>query len=333
MMKLKHLFNNPDLAQMLLKNWEYDEPSLDMFQYYRISANAIYPFARNGEVCLLRFCPTSEKTKESLAAELDFISYLRSHHYNALEPVASKTGEELVQQSTPWGDYFAGVFKRVKGEQLSEIPLDDNIVVIFGSALGLLHKLSTEYAPAKSKRWTHVDALNWIETTLGNIPSEGSSLEEVTFLRESFSRLPMNQANYGLVHYDFELDNVFYDHMTESCSVIDFDDAMYHWYVMDIEQALDSLKEAIGEHEFHQKEALFLDGYRSQFDIAEELWGIMPLLRRFANLYGYARIMRSIQEHWENEPEWLVELRAKLDQSLRNRAKYFHPSRSLPNRR
>jgi len=323
MMKLKHLFNNPDLAHMLLKNWEYDESSLEMFQYYRISANAIYPFKRDGEVYLLRFCPTSEKMKDSIIAEMDFISYLRNNHYNALEPVPSKTGEELVQRSTPWGDYFAGVFRRVKGNQLSEMSLDDNVLSIFGSALGRLHKLSSKYATPKIKRWSHVDVLNWIEKTLRNIPSEESSLQELTFLRESFSKLPMDQGNYGLVHYDFELDNVFYDHTTKSCSVIDFDDSMYHWYLMDIEQTLDSLKDEIAEPEFDQKKALFLEGYKSQFDIDRELLECMSLFRRFANLYGYTRIMRSIQERWENEPEWLVGLRVKLDKALSSRAGYF----------
>ena len=45
MMKLKHLFDNRDLAEMLLQNWEHDESSLDML---RISANAVYKFNKNG---------------------------------------------------------------------------------------------------------------------------------------------------------------------------------------------------------------------------------------------------------------------------------------------
>ncbi len=53
MMKLRHLFHNPDLAHMLVSNWEYDADSLDLFQHFRISANAIYPFRIHGEVCLL----------------------------------------------------------------------------------------------------------------------------------------------------------------------------------------------------------------------------------------------------------------------------------------
>ena len=104
MMKLRHLFNNPDLAHMLVSNWDFDADSLDLFQYFRISANAIYPFRIHGEVCFLRFCSTSEKAKEQILAELGFIHYLRSNHYPALEPVPARNGECLVQKETPWGE-------------------------------------------------------------------------------------------------------------------------------------------------------------------------------------------------------------------------------------
>lgn len=44
MLKLKYLFDNRDLAKMILENWDYDESSLKMFDYFRISSNAVYPF-------------------------------------------------------------------------------------------------------------------------------------------------------------------------------------------------------------------------------------------------------------------------------------------------
>jgi hypothetical protein len=41
MLKLKHLFDNRDLAKMILDNWQYDPSSTDMFEYFRISSNAV----------------------------------------------------------------------------------------------------------------------------------------------------------------------------------------------------------------------------------------------------------------------------------------------------
>ena len=48
MLKFRYLFSNPDLALMLLKNWEYDPDTDELFKYFRISANAIYRVHING---------------------------------------------------------------------------------------------------------------------------------------------------------------------------------------------------------------------------------------------------------------------------------------------
>jgi hypothetical protein len=57
MLRLKYLFNDVNLAEMILKNWDYDEGSTEMFKFYRISSNAIYPFKYKGRTQLLRFAP------------------------------------------------------------------------------------------------------------------------------------------------------------------------------------------------------------------------------------------------------------------------------------
>lgn len=323
MMKLKYLFDNRDLAHMLIKNWEHDESSLEMFEHYRISANAIYPFKKNNTVCFLRFVPSSEKVKENILAELEFINYLCTNHYHALEPVPSKSGEELLCKSTPWGEYCASVFKRVTGDPISGSGLDNNVVLTYGKSLGRLHKLSSVYLNPKTKRWTHNDVFDWIEKTLTDLSNKEIALNESMVLREYFSTLLIDRDSYGLIHYDFELDSIFYDNLEKTCSVIDFDDAMYHWYVMDIEQTLDCLKDEVPENEYQEKKAVFIQGYRSEFDVSDKMLELMPIFRRFANLYGYTRISRSIQETWDNEPEWLIGLRLKLNKALDNRAVNF----------
>lgn len=65
MLKLKYLFENFELARKCLELYDYDEASLDqMFRYFRISSNAIYPF-REGtnpkQVNFLRLSPVEEK--------------------------------------------------------------------------------------------------------------------------------------------------------------------------------------------------------------------------------------------------------------------------------
>ena len=316
MLKFKYLFNNPDLAEMLVKNWDYDLKSLELFNNFRISANAIYPFRIKGEICYLRFCPVSEKLNDNLLSELEFMNYLHSRAYPAMEVMRTKSGDELVRKKTPWGEYYASVFKRVAGKQISQTDYNDDIMFAYGAALGELHALSSQYEKPTLKRWTHSNVFDWIEKTLGELGLDQETMLELALLRREFNRLPINQGNYGLIHYDFEPDNVFYDESTRQCSVIDFDDAMYHWYVMDIVQALFAIQDEMDVNEISHQEAVFLKGYRSVFEINDHILSKRLLFRRFANLYQYARLAKAKQEQWENEPAWMIDLRGKLERLL-----------------
>jgi hypothetical protein len=52
----------------------------------------------------------------------------------------------------------------------------------------------------------------------------------------------------------------------------------------------------------------------------------MSACERFARLYNYTRVVRALQESWDNEPEWLVGLRGKLERLLTQDAEQFgHP--------
>lgn len=307
---------------MLLGNWEFDRESLHLFKYYRISSNAIYPFECGGNNQLLRFAPQAEKSKSNLLAELEFIVYLRDRGYGVLEAVPSPDGSELIEKHTPWGDYYAAVFKRVAGVRLDNAPMDDKTVFRYGQALGELHRLSSEYTPVQHARWTHSEVLDWIRQVLSGFPEETAAMAETEGLAEYFHTLPVTGANYGLIHYDFELDNVFYDEAQDVVNVIDFDDAMYHWYAVDIEQTLDSLEEAVTPEELDHKKQCFIDGYASRYSLPGD-GPSKAACRRFADLYGYARTLYSTAEKWEHEPEWLTGLRGRLEDYKKAKASRF----------
>lgn len=253
---------------------------------------------------------------------MEFIKYLSSNQYPALRAVPSNNSQELITSKTPWGEYYATVFDRVPGIQISDTNLGNTIMFEYGRALGKLHKLSSSFTPI-NKRWSYYDVLLWIKSTLEDFQNQKPAQEEVNLLQTYFSKLPKSNENYGLVHYDFELDNVFYDEASNICSVIDFDDAMYHWYAMDIEQALESIKDEIEPQKYESAKECFFDGYQREFIITDEMISLLHIFRRFANLYGYTRILRSSSEKWNNEPEWLINLRIKLDNLLNERSANF----------
>lgn len=313
MLKLRYLFDNRDLALMLLDNWEWDKNDADILNYYRISQNAIYPYKYNGKYFILRFIPWNEKTENEMKAEIGFIQYLFKKGLNVLEPVLSKDGNYLLKKNTPWGKYLVCAFRRVDGRQLTELDYNDEIVFGLGKTLGKLHKFSGEYHKVQKKSCFEVlEEMEYF--TKNNLKNNRELfLREIDEIRNIFQKLPQNETNYGLIHFDFELDNIFYDEGSKKYSIIDFASSIYYWYTADIEQSLTNLKEEYSENDFEHMKTLFINGYKTEYSINEDELKLLPVFRRFDELRQYMNLKDVIEETWDNEPEWMTELRKTLN--------------------
>ena len=326
MLKLKYLFENYDLAKEALESWEYDHDTLDkMLSQFRISSNAIYPFCQNSEVCFLRLSPTEEKIEKNIFGEMEFIFYLLACGYPALKPIRTKSGEICLKLDTKWGQFYATAFSKVDGVPIEDTEMSREILFEYGKALGKLHSLSSNFEP-QTKKWTHREVLDWIASVLSEYNAPDDVVSEQIAIKSELDGLPANHNHYGLVHYDFEPDNVFYDKEKKSCSVIDFDDGMYHWFALDIEQVFDSLENELSGELLQSAKSEFIRGYKKEHCYTQEMKESGPLMRRFINLYGYARLIRCVAEEFADEPEWLAELRKKLRKAiLEKEAKMLSP--------
>ena len=312
MLKLKYLFENYDLARVALNNWNYDESETDnMLKKFRISSNAIYPFCQQESVCFLRLAPSDEKLEQNILGEMEFITYLVEKGFPSLRPLKTKSGELFLRIPTQWGEYFATAFKAVKGTQIEKTDYSNTIMFEYGKALGRLHALSSDFVP-KIRKWSHIDVLLWIQTALQEYNAKNYVFTELAAVTTELEKLPICNNNYGLVHYDFEPDNVFYDSDANLCAVIDFDDSMYHWYALDIAQVFDSLSSELNGEVLDAAKAEFIKGYHIERNYDNEIKNALPLMQRFINLYTYARLIRCVEEKFDNEPDWLITLRKKL---------------------
>lgn len=323
MLKLKYLFDNRDLAMMLLNYWDFDQDSSELLGHYRISSNAVYPFKTNGKINFLRFTPLQEKSRMQLQAELDFIHYLSGCGYPAATLVRSKDRQQLVQAVTPWGEYLAVVFGGVSGRQLEKLEYSDELYYGYGKALGRLHLLSQDYQPLSPGRNSWEQQLIRTRDILTCHSAPASSVMEVDILLGFLRKIDITEDNYGLIHYDFELDNVFFDERRQAFHVIDFDDCVYHWLAMDIERTLNSMTCELSPGLHQQAKTMFLNGYRTEHAFTTEMEKLLPVFHRYAAVHSYARCLHATADTWQNEPEWMVNLRAYLDQLNRQNLESF----------
>lgn len=312
MLKLKHLIEDFNLAEMLLKHWPYDDNALELFQYFRISSNAIYPYKHQGEVRYLRFAPASEKSIQTVAAETDFITFLNNEGFNALEAVSTCEGAYVIQAETPQGSYVATSFKRVPGDILSDSSITTDMAKQMGTKLGALHVLSCQYKPDQAVRPDFEERLDWMALVLTQTGAPIITYNELESLRNALLHIPRNASNYGLIHYDFEPDNLFYDKANDAIHVIDFDDCMVHFYAQDLERALHAIKSETDESEHEVLELAFIEAYRGQMVLDEAIWQQRQVFERFGQLYQYCRMRYALHEPPMTQPDWMKDLSMRL---------------------
>lgn len=179
------------------------------------------------------------------------------------------------------------------------------------ASLAQLHELSSLYSPNNNSRDSWRDKIDFINDILSDFPEEKSAKAELNEINNWLSTLRVNNNNYGLIHYDFEQDNVLLVKETGEFNIIDFDDSMYHWYIMDIVCVLEEIK---GQKNSKVKSDHFMKGYLSIRKIEDNLINQKENFSRFKNLYTYARLLRSLKDsNFENKPEWVDFVRNKLN--------------------
>ncbi len=322
MMQLKYLVDDRPMVLDILSRWEYDADNLDLLNHYRISANAVYPFTCGGAVRILRFAPAAEKSLKQVRAELDFLRHLRGNGYPVPNTVFSRQGEEVEVVQTAIGPVYAQVFTRVPGAQLDLDTMDETTAQGWGAALGRLHALSEGYEPDGERRIDWCEQMAWMR---GVFEKNGAqdALAEWERVNAWLSGLPVDRETYGLIHYDFEDDNVFLDAETGIFHAIDFDDALYHWYAVDVAVSLSCLEELPRERA-DWLQAAFLAGYRQQRRLGASWEQRFPHFRRYMALNSCARLLHALGgEAIADPPQWMVQLRAKLDAMLRSRREGF----------
>lgn len=319
MLKLKYLFENFDMAKECLKMYDYDTNSIDkMLTYFRISSNAIYPFMNSkldNQVCFLRISPVEEKSIDDVLSEIHIINWLDENGCHVMQPVPMKNGLLADAIDTKWGRVNVSCFKKVPGKELEETQITMNIIKKYGESLGELHKCLRKY-PGSRERRDHNALMDEILTRFIKFGASQLLITEYYDVLKELSNLEVNELNYGICHYDFEPDNVFYDSDLDEMSIIDFDDAIQCWFALDVVRAIDSLEDLVDESKYNEAIEIFIDGYREKVPFEPEQVRTMPLMRRLICLQEYSNILYVLSDPIEEGPEWLVAIKEKLCEKL-----------------
>lgn len=294
------------LADEILARWAHDAAPA---KYWRASANFIFFFKRSGQNAVLRFNADDERIVEMIQAEIEYINDLARAGIRVAQPIRSLAGRFVESVTTGRGLFHAVAFEGLPGEQMDGDECTPERFCQWGRALGELHNASAQIAVAGRPTWREHMAM--VSRTLP--ANEKAARQTLDDLQRRLSALTSHEQNFGLIHFDFELDNILWN--GDQAGIIDFDDSASYWFAADIAFALrDLFGDSASRVDFQNQLFLnFVEGYRSARAIDEEELKLLPLFLRLHNLITFTKLYRALTPvNPAGELAWMAGLRAKL---------------------
>src|SRR5260221_492704 len=307
----------PEIVQTAARRWCGQE-AVSELTYVRSSANHLFRFQHEGHPRYLRLAHAAERHPSAIAAELDFVDHVARTGLAVARPVASAQGRLIEDVSSRGQHYSAVVFAGLQGRQLEFDELDEAGYRAWGRALALVHRASQTFPPHPARPdWR--DKLRAAPRTL---PAEETAVAQVlaSGLRW-LDTLAFQDRDYGLIHGDFELDNLFWD--GEQGQALDFDEAAYAWHVVDFAAALQDVwlagnPSSVMSAQRDERVTWFTQGYATLRPLPDRLREAMPRLFRLLLALKVARVLRAYATTSDGgSPAWLAQMWTAHHQWLR----------------
>lgn len=295
------------LADQLLIAWPHDSGSA---RFLRMSANAVFTFNHAQRPFILRFNHETERSAEQLHTEVAYLQHLSAAGIPVAKPMPSLADRYVESVNTPYGWFYSVVFEAIAGQQLD---IDERSLEQFGQwgqALGRLHRAAKSYTGTGRPMWS-----DRLTEAMANLPiSEREAHEAIAKLHAQLSTLPVDPETFGLIHYDFELDNLIWT--PGGLVAIDFDDSIWCWFAADIAFALRDLfdYEAAKIDSNTAPLRTFIEGYRREKHLTAEAIALLPLFLRLHHALGFAKLLCPLEILPQTQPPlWVIALQQKLE--------------------
>jgi Ser/Thr protein kinase RdoA (MazF antagonist) len=291
------------VADQVAAAWGYPAGTA---KWWRSSASHVFVLPDPRGKRYLRFVPDAYRTVGTVEPVSVLMHQLAAGGAAVVRPVPTETGSLTATVPTELGTMHAMVVEAAAGHEIDAEDLTDGLAREWGRALALVHD---------GAAGIDVD-LPGAFAELAEIPdrfaADPALVKSAARLADRLARLPRDRSRFGVVHGDFELDNLAWD--AGRATAFDFDEAAHSWYVADIAYALRDLTGPDGEPDAERRHLVhaFVAGYRGvrALDDAD-----LANLRLFAGAHAACsavRIARALDSSGADEPGWRAELRADL---------------------
>lgn len=208
----------------------------------------------------LRFVPAGSFRRGDFESIAVLMARLADRGLAVIRPLPSSAGRLVETIDTDYGQAHAMMVANAAGEQLDVEGMTSEQARAWGAALARLHR---DGSPATTGL-ALADGLDRVRRALALLDGDPELAQPASMVCSRLERLPRGPDCYGLVHGDFELDNLTW---TGNVPVAyDWDEAERSWFAADIAYATRDLVPNPGAL-VHQPPPLleaFLVGYHDE---------------------------------------------------------------------
>jgi Ser/Thr protein kinase RdoA (MazF antagonist) len=297
------------VADVVAAAWGYPP---GVARLWRSSASHVFvvPQTPAGRV-YLRFVPAAHRRRAELVEVAQLMRALVECGLAVAKPVPANSGALVETVGTTLGEVYAMVVMAVPGEQIEVDALTPARAAAWGAALARLHRHGGRTGGQLPGPFAELPS---VTAVFRDDPALIAAAGRITHRLEA---LPREQDRFGIVHGDFELDNLGWD--GDTAVAYDFDEAAHSWFVADIAYAVRDLAPVpartprSGEAEPF---AAFLTGYRQVRPLPEPDLAHLPLFTAAHAACSAVRARLAIDAGRPDDPPWLGQLRRKLQDHI-----------------
>ena len=267
-------------AHAALKEWDLDVASVT---FHSQSENTVFRVvATDGEAFALRVHRDGYHDLPALESEHEWTSALAAAGLFVPQCVLTRGGQAYATLALPNSDQtrHVGLVKWISGatlaRHLGKNPGASEVSFVYeglGRVIADFHLATAQWTPTpdfKRHAWNADglvgDAPFWgcfWEVDAASVDERAELLAIRTQLRDILSALPLDASVYGMIHADFNANNVLRD--GDKLSVIDFDDAGFGWHAFDLAVAVWERMDALtGQAQFVMAHDALVKGYRGR---------------------------------------------------------------------
>jgi Ser/Thr protein kinase RdoA (MazF antagonist) len=257
------------------------------------------------------------------------LTALSSAGHPVVSPVLSDAGRLVETLATPTGLVHAAAVTAARGEEWEPDTLTEHQSWAWGAALARFHLDAAQHRgifldPGNAGNADNPHALATSPfTTLASLKDDPPLARAGEALAAEWAALPGLPAQNGVLHGDFELDNLRWE--GDDVSVFDLDEARIGRFAEDIASALRDIVGPDYEKPIHPALlASFLDGYGSVRTLYGDEIALLPICmasNAARDLVRGAGVL-DVEHPARDSPPWLPDLRSSL-------ASHYDRERSL----